>query len=555
MAIRNQSWYNLNSSRDYPVDETASSLSDKSERVPSDIITDIRVRWPDALGDYAFLGSVAVTPGAVTATVLAAVDLANTPDSYTPIAVITVPLSELTVGKQYALEAMYPGAFGYIVFGSGGTAAPWSGSFSSPNQSLLTPKSARPYATLPVTSMSRLYDDAPLTGIVRLAADSPLEIVSGTREIGGIDRDAIIIRLEADTAESLAGTTPFEDFAGRCGKRPDSSNCGDPVPIETINSVGPNCSGVICLEFKGCAVVGKNTDDCAIVVDCGLGLSDTCAAPYLPDSDGVLPSERTEIMPPAPPDPPPPYVPTDSFSGPVTSITLPYCEPFDSGYAANFSVVSGTWDFAEFNSPEDLCAVSASLSLSCSIGDSGWFMCGYSYTTEQGVSGGTAGISLFTPDAQTTYRKYQTDLQMLAGPTGAKRNGGILVNYKITSADLPLGSPGAVTFYLLEVDYDDAEFRLVYFNGYAYTTLTTVDFPSVAIGDWYNLEFEVLPSATLTTVALSGKLTGPIGQTSQVTYSLSHEVSSNSYLLDSALSGLHTNRAYTRFSYWRVSET
>ena len=116
MAIRNQSWYNLNSSRDYPVDETASSLSDKSERVPSDIITDIRVRWPDALGDYAFLGSVAVTPGAVTATVLAAVDLANTPDSYTPIAVITVPLSELTVGKQYALEAMYPGAFGYIVF-------------------------------------------------------------------------------------------------------------------------------------------------------------------------------------------------------------------------------------------------------------------------------------------------------------------------------------------------------------------------------------------------------------------------------------------------------
>ena len=77
MAIRNQSWYNLNSSRDYPVDETASSLSDKSERVPSDIITDIRVRWPDALGDYAFLGSVAVTPGAVTATVLAAVDLAR----------------------------------------------------------------------------------------------------------------------------------------------------------------------------------------------------------------------------------------------------------------------------------------------------------------------------------------------------------------------------------------------------------------------------------------------------------------------------------------------
>ena len=559
MAIRNQSWYNLNSSRDYPLDETATNISDKGDRLSSDIIVDIRIRWPDLVGTYAFLGSVSVTPGAVTATVLASLDLANSSSAYTPIAVISVPISELQAGKQYALETMYPGTFGYIVFGSGISEASSVG-FSSPAQSLLTPKSARPYASLPVSSLGRMHDETPLTGIIRLTTDSPLEIISAEREIGGIDRDVIVIRLAEGDVN--AADTSLETFAGDCGKRPESKNCGDPLPIETINAVGPDCEGVICLEFKGCAVVGENTDDCAVVVDCGIGLSETCAPPQLPDMAGILPSEKAPAMPPVPPDPEPPIVPTDSISaGVVTSIGLPYCDSFEDSVADYFSVMSGTWAFVNDDSPDDLCAGgyipphwrmtdSCSESNSCSVWDPGQnSSTAASYTTESsgGVSAGTRNISVFTPDAQTFYRKYQTDIKMLSGVAGTRHNGGILVNHKTTPS-------GGNTFYLFELDYDDAEVRIVYFNSYTYVTLAYYALPGVQLNSWYNLEFEVVPAESLTAVYLRGKMTGPLGESSSTTISMSHTVSSESYLEDSELSGLHANRAFTRFAYWRVSE-
>jgi len=565
MAIRNQSWYNLNSSRDYPLDETASAISNEEERLPSDIVVDIRIRWPDLVGTYAFLGSVAVTPGAVTVTVLASLDLSNASNAYTPIAVISVPLDTLQPGKQYALASMYPGAFGYIVFGSG-TSEAWSSNFSSPAQSLLTPRSARPYASLPVPSMGRLYDETPLTGVINLAADSPLEIVAAEREIGGISRDAIVIRLTEETANILDADTQssFETFAGKCGKRPESKNCGNPIPIETINAVGPDCDGIICIEFKGCAVVGKNTDDCAIVLDCGIGLSDTCTPPALPDIEGILPSEKRPVMPPAPPDPEPVIPPEESITeGIVTSITLPYCDSFSDSVADYFSVTSGTWSFFYDNSPDDLCddpphwvvsdSCSYSDSDSCSVWDPG-SLSGYSYTTECDdttpgcVSQSGRNVSLFTPDAQTVYRTYQADIKMLPGVAGTRHNGGILVNHKVTAS-------GGNTFYLLELDYDDAEFRIVYFNSFTYVTLASYALPAVGLNKWYNLEFSIVPVApALTTVELRGKMTGPLGESGSTTISMTHTIAAASYLEDSELSGFHTNRAFTRFSYWRVSE-
>tara|TARA_R110002020_G_scaffold16515_4_gene58249 strand:- start:3997 stop:5706 length:1710 start_codon:yes stop_codon:yes gene_type:complete len=566
MAIRNQSWYGLNSSRDYPLDDTASAISGKDKRLPSDIIVDIRIRWPDLVGTYAFLGSVAVTPGAVTATVLASPDLSNSSNTYTPIAVISVPRTTLQPGKQYALQPMYPGAFGYIVFGSG-TSESWSGNFSSPAQALLTPKSARPYASLPVSSLSRLYDETPLTGVINLAASDPLEIVAAEREIGGIARDVIVIRLREETANILTDDTQssFETFAGQCGKRPESRNCGDPIPIETINAVGPDCDGIICLEFKGCAVVGKNTDDCGVVVDCGIGLSDTCAPPALPDMEGILPSEKRPEMPPIPPDPEPIVPPEESVTeGVVTSITLPHCDSFSDLSADYFSQTDGSWSFFFDNSPDDLCdnpyipphwvmtdSCSESDSDSCSVWDPGQAASqGYSYETG---SSSTKNISIFTPDAQTVYRTYQTDLKMLPGVAGTKHNGGILVNNKTTPS-------GGNTFYLLELDYDDAEFRLVYFNSFTYVTLSAQSLPSLGLGKWYNLEFSVVPVGPhFNTIELRGKFTGAVGGTysdpvSIITVSISHVISAASYLEDSELSGLHTNRGLTRFSYWRVSE-
>jgi|TARA_R110000824_G_scaffold82768_4_gene207397 hypothetical protein len=564
MAIRNQSWYNLNSTRDYPLSDTASAISDKGDRLPQDIVTDLRIRWSDLLGDYAFAGAVAVTKGAVTVTVLTSTDLSNAANAYTPVASISVPLAELVVGRQYPLDPMYPAVFGYIVFGSG-TAVPWSGTFSSPEQSLWASRSARAYEELPVRSLGRLYDETALTGVIKLEADAPLDIVKGERSIGGIDRDVIVIRLVDDAKAPDEGSTiieksAFEEFVGKCGTRPESLNCGSPEPIQSINAVGPDCDGVVCINFKGCALVGRNTDDCGIIVDCGIGLSETCEPPYLPDMAGTLPSEKFPVIPPVPPDPEPVPTPEESISeGYETTITLPHCDPFIDEIADYFSIQSGNWTFVEDNSPDELCFGEAipghwKTTDSCSNSDSEscsiylppvYTDRGYSYSTESGVSGGTQNVSIFTPDAQTLYRKYQTDIKMIPGSEGMKHNGGICVNYKSSSESIK-------TFYLLELDYDDAEFRLVFFNGLTYVPLAAQSLPELALNDWYNLEFELFPTASMTGVYLRGYLTGITDPSLSVT--MLYTVSWANYRDDSELAGLHTYRAHSRFSYWRVSE-
>ena len=540
MAIRNQAWYNLNSTRDYPLADVASAIPDAGGRLPQAIITDLRIRWPDLLGTYAFFGSVSASKGAVTATVLAATDIANTGATYTPIASVSVPLASLDIGRQYALEAMYPGTFGYISFGEGAL-VPWHGAFSSPEQSLLASRAARAHSALPVSSLGRLHDAVALTGVVNIAAAKPLEIVKGEREIGGIERDVIIIRLRDEshpaTTTGAVGTSPFEEYVGNCGKRPESNNCGDPVPLESINAVPPDCEGIICINFKGCATVGKNTDDCGIVVDCGIGLTETCEPPQIPTMEGLLPSEHGVDLPPEPPAPEPdPPVEESVSDSIVTSIALPYCDGFADLVADYFSVESGSWTFAGDDSPEDLCiddspADPADLD--------------YSYSTEAGVSHGTRNISLWTPDAQTFYRKYQTDIKLLAGDTGMKRNGGIVINYKATD-------DGTSNFFLLELDHDDAEFRLVYFNGLAYVPLAFQLLPGLSLNSWYNLEVRVYPNASSTGITFHCILTGITD--SSVSVSMSYTASWAIYREDSELSGFHTDRAYSRFSYWRVSE-
>lgn len=563
MAIRNQSWYNLNATRDYPLADAVTATSDGNLRLPQDIIVDVRIRWPDILGKYAFIGSVAATPGAVTVTILASTDLGNSSASYTPIASVSIARPDLEVNRQYALSPMYPSVFGYITFGSG-TEENWTGNFSAPTQSLLTAHSARPYATLPVTSLGRLYDETPLTGVINLNAEEPLEAVKETLTIGGISRECVVVRINADKADSRGVTdNPFEVFAGDCGKRPESLNCGDPAPIQTINAVSPDCDGIICLDFKGCTIVGKNTDDCGVVIDCGIGLSETCDAPMIPTIEGFLPSEVTPSLPPVPPPPEPEPTPDESFADePISSISLPYCDgflfPSDwSGSGNNiapegFTVQSGGWAFREENSPSKLCTQPSvpphwdvqdpcSQSGSCSVWDPGELANnGYSYCTQSSVSNGMRNISLFTSDEQTIYRKYETDIRLI-GST-AKHNGGIVINYKSTSS-------GAATFYLLELDWDDGEFRFSYYNGFTFNVLASHPVPALALNTWYHLELTVVPTSSLTYLDVVAKL-----ESSSLNITMNALIAGNSYGTDSELSGLHANRAQSQFSYWRIEE-
>ena len=545
MAIRNQNWYNLNESRDYPLDDTASAIDDSESRLPQSIITDMRVRWPDWAGKYAFLGSVAVTQGAVTVTVLVSPDQTNTGSKYIPVGVISVPLSELQEGRQYPLEPMYPGTFGYIVFGSG-VLNNYSGRFARPSQTFLAPRAARPHAGLPVSGLGKLFDQSSLTGLVKLDAAEPLQITKGTRKIDGTTRDAVIFSLvEEVDAVGTAGafTSVFEDLSGPCGKRPESGNCGTPEPVEYINAVGPDCDGVVTIEFKGCAVVGKNTEDCSIVIDCGIGLPDSCEPPFIPTLGGLLPSEFTPIIPtpPIPPEPEPPV--EESISEPVVvppGLSLPYCDNFSDQIADDFSVVGGAWGFDSEVSPSDACP-------EISISDPG--AGSYSLVTGTGSGSTSRNMTLWTPDAQTVHRTYCTDIMIenLASLDGV--NGGIMVNYRVLSN-------GAKTFWSAELDLDSTpgRFSLKFFNGLFSTEILGQDY-FFYTDHWYRICVTVEPPADgLTTyMNMTASLTG-ITDPSVTVVLGPYPVSVGEYMPDSGLAGLTSRQSYTRFSYWRVEE-
>lgn len=67
MEATQNNWYNLNAQRDYPLDDTATGVDDAGVRMPTDLLVDCNLRWPRALGRYAFLTGLTTTPTTVTA--------------------------------------------------------------------------------------------------------------------------------------------------------------------------------------------------------------------------------------------------------------------------------------------------------------------------------------------------------------------------------------------------------------------------------------------------------------------------------------------------------
>ena len=600
MATVNQNWYNLNESRDYPLVDNATALDNDQNHLPQSIIADIRVRWPEWAGKYAFLGSVAVTPGAVTVTVLVSTDLTNTSSSYIPITVVSVPLSSLQPGRQYPMKSMYPGSFGYIVFGSG-TTLNYSGRFSSPEQSCLTPRSARSHAGLPVTSLGKLYDQVPLTGLVNLVGEAPLTITQATRVIDGNTKKVVLFSLVAETetiVDVATGGNILQLLAGDCGRRPESGSCGSPEPIEYINAVGPDCNGTVTLEFTGCAIVGRNTADDSIIIDCTTDIDETCEPPFLPSlEEGRLPSEFTPIPPTTPVPPPPPPTGPDSISSAFeTPVSLPYCDNFSDGVADHFYDVGYTigettaWIYDDdTSSPEDICRdESVSDSVSVIPTDS------FSTRTESGVSSRNMQVWSPGPDEcsspndcdQTIYRTFTTDIRVVVNnlpenipdSSSILRNGGILTNYRINP------TTGGKTFWIAEAEIAGApqyesRFSIHYFDGLIMrnvidpsngepVSITGIDiYPDV----WYRLSLNVAQEENNDlnqNIMLSATLVGPLEawqmnpSPPQISLSLGPvPIHVDTYINndvyeygESGLAGFHTNRSATQFSCWQVED-
>jgi hypothetical protein len=495
-------------------------------------------------------------------------DLDNNPSSSVLIAGISIPLAELTQGRTYVLETFKDGVGGFVTIGSGVDVL-FKGTFATPRQTLLTPRVARANRVPPIPTVGIEQAASSLQGVVNLTAITPLQLSKETRVIDGVEYDnVIVVRLVEETTEIATDTfdeTVFSRFAGPCGRRVGSKSCVDPQPVETINGIGPDCDGVLTLEFEGCATVGRNVSDCGLIIDCNLGLSDSCDPPYLPTLDtGELPSEVVPpvlIPPPIPPEPP--VGPDVSISEVATTIlALPYCDSFDEGFAYNFSPV-GTSLFgiiADDSPGEDFCCVgpphsdenygcdtSQSLSISSSIFEVEQLPdVNASYGAVATAAQARKNISLFVSDVQTLYRKFTTDVKITPGQPGSSLNGGILVNYQTTIS-------GLSTYFLVQLDIQASTFGVYFFNGVQLVQLSEVTVTDVRSSDWYRLTFQIVPDTiSQTSVAFQASVEGITDPS--ISVQINTSVSSNLWGTDSGLSGLYANRSRSYFSFWRIDE-
>ncbi|TXH47684.1 MAG: hypothetical protein E6Q97_26650 [Desulfurellales bacterium] len=232
-------WYNLNGVRGYPFDERSTLASDAGSQIPPDVIVDCSIRFPDTLGQLAFVSALRVTAAATS------VVISTAPNLDTPSLVVIASLvitGRPVPGQPYRLRALHRGCDGWLVFGA--STADFQGRFSLPRQSALLPRTARGYVPLPIPWVSRELDERRLVDTVRLLAGNDVEIVSGTYETEHAVHDAIYVRLRGD---DLQGT--LQRYTGPCGGRPESRTCTG-SPIEVINEVVP-VDGNIQMDFEG----------------------------------------------------------------------------------------------------------------------------------------------------------------------------------------------------------------------------------------------------------------------------------------------------------------
>lgn len=575
MPIRNTHWYSINEGISYPIDDAALCVGDGDTRLPNNIITDLYLRWPETLGRYAFLASMSVTPTLVSLTIQGC-DSLDGPPNFTPLAVLAVT-KPIDQGRQYAFKAQAQGVGGWVVFGSGvEEEVPYRGRFSSPRQAFLTARAARAYRVLPVSGMRALQADAPLQGIVLLKANDPLYIAKEEREIDGVLRDAIVVRLldgagidgfpvpeEARQVSGYKEQSVFKRFSGPCAGRPESNTCGDPNPIEFINAVGPSCDGTFTLEFKGCAQISKIIEPCGIAIDCGLGLVDACLPAALPDSEGRLPSEYDPVNVPVPPDIPPPPDPGGESESAIIVGGLPYLDCFTDGEANNFQIKIGLWQMVEdltdawkddcpYESESHSCSYSYSYSESGSVSwpveilDCDPFsivLPQHAYATNTAATRNVAVWEGF--DESTLNRRFKTNVRMLQGPAGAKHNAGLVVNYRPHSS---IG--GQFVYYLAELDYDSQQVKISRFNGTNFQAAASFTIPGIQLDKWYEITVETVP-ASGGSVAITARFRSLEDTALDVTLG---PLQVNNFLPSSGRAGFGTNRAISRFSYIKVEE-
>lgn len=351
MPIVFQEWLNANEGRAYPINDRASRLDKNAKLLPNNIIADANIWLPKSAGRSVYLASVGLSPNLVSLT-FAATDFtfcegasssSGTP-SFVPLAVLSLT-KPITRFKNYPLQAIYPGAGGWVAFGSGALSdLSIQLLFDNPEMTLMLDRCVRAFNDIPVLSISKLNLVNKLTGLVRLKGQAGVTRTFKTqRLIQGVERDVAAIGLDL----SVNKVATLQEFAGECGHRPQNGDCNK-APLTEINGVKPDGNGNINIRFVGDAVPGGG--DGAIVIDFPLGLANACIDQgfklYL---EGCPPEEPSSSSSSSQNESDPDDVGSSSLSGPSSSSTSDepnpcfgncYCETFENGYG-EMAVVEG----------------------------------------------------------------------------------------------------------------------------------------------------------------------------------------------------------------------
>ena len=263
--IINQDFYNLNTTRSYPVDEIATGVSNDGLQIPNTILSDMCFRFPITLGQYAFLSALHVSPRLVSLLISVSDDIYGT--NTIPVAALTLPRQQVIENVPCKLVPLVTNVAGWVVFGNLDNSE-YAGKFNGPSQAMLAPRAARSYHKLPIDFVSKDTQDLKLVGDVELLGDASLSIVSDYRIIQGVLRKSLVFSLKNATKDVLV------ELAGPCGGRPESKTCNG-IAIEQINDVKPDENGNITLNFE----IGTVTNVETINIPYGLMVNTAAALP------------------------------------------------------------------------------------------------------------------------------------------------------------------------------------------------------------------------------------------------------------------------------------
>jgi hypothetical protein len=554
--VSNNNWYNLNSTRKYPLDDGCSGINDDGKIFPATIIADINLRLSKPVGVGVMLSSIIVNSSVVSVTFLAInhpiipslYDPAPPPPSFSPLCAVTLT-KPVTPGVPYVVSPFVDGVAGWIVFGDG-ISKNHTSKFSTPTQSALNPKTCRYYNTFPVTSVGKKNSTTALSGLVSLVAGKDISITKGTRLINGMSKQAIIVSLKEDSQQTVLNT-----YKGPCAGRPESGTCAQ-TGLEFINTVNPDCNGNINIDFQyPFRVAIYETESEGLAIDYPIGLIDACNRDdLLPNAEGKLPAQYTDQCNPSSEGnldgdvgnegailPPPITISSTTLS----CTALPACVSFDHNPINDWQVIKGSFSLSPLDSPIEICAdvtySMSSLSLSSSSSSSYPYAV-YADRAYSSTSLSDRNIALWYNCGydSTEDIKLKTDLMLL--DSGTSSNGGIVLNYRTNTY-------GTVDeYFFVDINKAKSSLAISRFNGVASVELTSAIGLGISSNTWYRLEVDVEPAAVVNKVRITATL-----------YSVPGLVTLSSIVLETALYrpstgkvGLITNRARSLFSYFSM---